>query len=348
MLSWRDITHPQAGGAEKVTFELLKRWSRLGVTCTWFSAGKGTEVKEGVQLVRSGGRLSVYWKAYRFLSRSHYDVVIDQVNTIPFFTPLYYKGRSVALFHQLCEEVWFYEMGFPLNYIGYYAEKMYLSLYKHTPALTISESSKNCLRRHGIRGAFVMSLGVDSQPLAKVGAKKEGSLVYVGRLKRSKRVDEAILAVSIVAAHVPSVKLHIVGKGEEEERLKELVTSLNLSKNVIFHGFLPKAERNTLLKESCAILVTSVKEGWGLIVTEANAFGTPAIVYNVDGLRDSVLNGRTGVITPKNTPASLAGSIVGLLSDDKLRKELSENALEFAKRYKLNEEEVLNYVMGAV
>jgi len=245
---------------------LLKRWSRLGVTCTWFSAGKGTEVKEGVQLVRSGGRLSVYWKAYRFLSRSHYDVVIDQVNTIPFFTPLYYKGRSVALFHQLCEEVWFYEMGFPLNYIGYYAEKMYLSFYRRTPALTISESSKKCLLRHGIKDAFVISLGVDSKPLAKVGAKKEGSLVYVGRLKRSKRVDEAILAVSIVAAHVPSVKLHIVGKGEEEERLKKLVLALGLSRNVLFHGFVSNKERNKLMKESSAILVTVSFNGILLLI----------------------------------------------------------------------------------
>jgi glycosyltransferase involved in cell wall biosynthesis len=61
-----------------------------------------------------------------------------------------------------------------------------------------------------------------------------------------------------------------------------------------------------------------VKEGWGLIVTEAASQGTPAVVYDVDGLRDSVRNGETGLVTRTNTPAELAANINVLLSQPNL------------------------------
>ncbi len=334
MLSWRDIRNPLAGGAEKVTFELLKRFG----DCTWFASDFGglkSEEVDGVHIIRKGGRYSVYYHAYRYLRKRKFDLVIDQVNTVPFFTPLYYKGRKVAFFHQLCEEVWFYEMPFPLSYVGYYLEKAWLSLYRKVPALVVSESTRKGLLRHGIKKSFVMKDCHDCKVLPKVG-KKDDAFVYVGRLKKSKRVDEIIKAFGIYG----SGRLDVIGSGDDLLRLKRLAKGLN----VVFHGYLPKTQRDRIVARSKAILVASVKEGWGLIVLEAASQGTPAIVYDVDGLRDSVMDGKTGLILKKNTPAEMAKAMKAL------KGAYASNALMYAKGFDWDESarEVKGWLEGVV
>ena len=81
------------------------------------------------------------------------------------------------------------------------------------------------------------------------------------------------------------------------------------------------------------LLVPAVREGWGLVVTEANAMGTPAVAYNVPGLRDSVVNGVTGVLVSNNTPNDLAECAIALLRDQVLLEKYSNNALENSRQY---------------
>ena len=56
------------------------------------------------------------------------------------------------------------------------------------------------------------------------------------------------------------------------------------------------------------VLIPSIREGWGLIVTESNAMGTPVVAYDVNGLRDSVLDGRNGILVKGKDPESLANT----------------------------------------
>jgi len=336
MLSWRDIKNPKRGGAEYVSYELLKRWK--GHECTWFaSAFPGcaeTEDIEGIHIIRKGGPLGVYYEAYKYLQDKKFDIVIDQVNTIPFFTPLYYKGKKISFFHQLCEKIWFYETFFPLSLVGYIAEKVYLRLYRKLPALVVSHSTKKNLEKYGFNNIFVMKDCIDSTPVKEIPIKNSFSLIYVGRLKKSKRVHDIISAFSIVQKEFPSAKLHIVGTGDHryEKRLRKMSGD-----SVTFHGYLEKDKRNELMSRSEAVLVASVKEGWGLIVIEANAMGTPAISYNVDGLRDSVKPMLTGLITQKNNPEGLAKSITDFLKDEMLKKQLSINALNYSRTFNWDE-----------
>ncbi len=431
MLSWRDIKNPKAGGAESVTFELLRRFAKYGHTCTWFCSSfegaKKFETIENVKIIRQGSPISLYWKAYRFLKQTNgtipnentltneranedtktkedvrtpsvsinaksneykktkensakrvltnakeskkkivhgaslkgddsaqtkYDIVIDQINTIPFFTPLYYSGKKVTFFHQLCEDIWFYELGFVPASLGYLAEKLYLRWYNDTPAMTISSSTKLNLKKYGFKDAFVFKDCIDSEPIGRVSKKEGHDLVYVGRLKNSKRVHDIIKAFSIVEKKVPDARLHIAGQGDEwyEWKLKNLVKKNLLESSVVFYGYLGKKQRNKLMKDARAILVTSVKEGFGLIVLEANAQGTPAIVYNVDGLRDAVISSETGLITKKNNPAMLAKTIIAFLTDASMQKRLSENALAYSKTFDWDEEalKVEKFLKGIV
>jgi len=79
------------------------------------------------------------------------------------------------------------------------------------------------------------------------------------------------------------------------------------------------------------LAVTSVKEGWGLVVTEANSQGTPAVVYNVDGLRDSVRHNHTGIICRKNNPDELARQINRLLTNTSKYQQIRRRAWQWSR-----------------
>jgi glycosyltransferase involved in cell wall biosynthesis len=89
--------------------------------------------------------------------------------------------------------------------------------------------------------------------------------------------------------------LTVVGSGEVQGDLKQLVNELGLEAQVVFTGSLAEPEKNAQLMQAHVLLHTSVREGWGLNVIEANALGTPAVVYPVAGLVDSTVHGETGL-----------------------------------------------------
>ena len=143
MLAWKDLNHPKKGGAEVVTDIYLKSLVKSGHEVTLFTAkykdSKSQEKFNGYKIIRNGNSLSVYPKGLLYATKNQkdFDIIIDQVNTIPFFTPLTIKKeKRVAFFHQLCKNIWFYEKSFPLSAIGYLAESLYLKLYATTKTLT--------------------------------------------------------------------------------------------------------------------------------------------------------------------------------------------------------------------
>ena len=150
---WRDMKNPTAGGAGRTTHELCKRWAKAGHKVTVFTSAfpecKSHETIEGYEVVRRGSLLTHYfhaWKYYKNYGKGKYDLVIDQINTIPYFTPLYAKDARIMVFiHQLCREIWFYEKPFPISWVGYMLEPLYLRFYKKYPAITVSESTRQDL-----------------------------------------------------------------------------------------------------------------------------------------------------------------------------------------------------------
>ena len=315
MLAWRDMKNPLKGGAEIVTDIYLSGLSKLGHDVTLFSSkfpnSKQEETYNNYKIIRKGNKLTVYFHGliYATKHQEHYDIIIDQVNTIPFFTPLTIKKeKRIAYFNQLCLNVWFYEMFFPLSFIGYISEVCYLKLYRNTRCITISESSKNDLIKYAWaknNNILISKMQISFTSLNKP-LKKESAFVFVGRLKKSKRVHDCIKALSLIENNNNNkTKLYIIGDGDEryKNQLKNLAENLNLTNNIIFLNDITNQQRNNLMAKCLAILVTSVREGWGLIVTEANANGTIAITYDVNGLRDSNI---TGFITKYNTPSALA------------------------------------------
>jgi len=338
--NWRDIKNPEAGGAEVFTHEVAKRLVESGHEVTLFTATfpgcAKEEVVDGVRIIRAGGRFTVYWKARsyykKFFANERYDVVIDEINTMPFFTPKFFKNREqiVALVHQLAREYWFYETSFLISHIGYYfLENRWLRNYIDVPTVTVSESTKKDLLGLGFKRVFIVPEGLNFKPLDEVPQKESYPVVvYVGRLKRAKRPDHAIRAFKIVKEKFPKAELWIIGDGYFRKELEKMAFE-----GVKFFSGLSNEERRKLVRRAWVLVNPSIREGWGLNVIEANALGTPCVAYDVAGLRDSIKNGETGLLVENGNVRSLAEAIIRILEDESLRKTISKNALEYSRNF---------------
>jgi len=354
IFNWKDINNPEAGGAEVFTHEISKRLVKKGHEVTLFTSQfKGSqkeEIVDGVRIVRDGGKISVYLKAKqhykKVFSKEGYDVVIDEINTRPFFVHKFVtNGEKVfALIHQLAREYWFHETRFPINYIGYYfLENRWLRQYTEIPTITISESTRKDLIEMDFKKIFLIPEGLGFKPLKKIPKKADKPVViFVGRLKKAKRPDHAIEAFKIIKETIPEAELWIVGEGYFRKKLQK-----KLVQGVKFFGHVPEKKKFELLKKAWVLINPSVREGWGINVIEANSVGTPCVAYDVPGLRDSVLNGETGMIVNSGSN-ELAETIIPILNDYKLRRRISKNALTYSKKFNWSKssEEFFNIMNG--
>ena len=338
-LNWRDIKNPEAGGAEVFTHEVAKRLVKRGHEVTLFTAkfkgAKNEEEIDGIHVVRAGNKYTVYRKAKEYwrkkFSKEGYDVVIDEINTRPFMTPKFVKDtKIVALIHQLAREFWFYEMPFPISYLGYhFLEPYWLKSYVNVPTITVSESTKKDLERLGFKEIYEVDEGLSVEPLKEVPEKVEFPLiVFLGRLKRAKRPEHAIEAFKIVKKKIPKAELWIVGDGYLRQKLEKMT-----SEGVKFLGKVLHEEKMEILKKAWLLVHPGVREGFGLNVIEANAYGTPVVAYDIPGLRDSVKYGYNGILVEDGNVKALAEAIIDLIKDDKRRGEMARNSLEWAKRF---------------
>lgn len=257
---------------------------------------------------------------YRKSLRSHFDVVIDEVNTMPFFTPLWAGVPTFMLMFQLAREVWWYESPFPVSAIGYALEPLYLRGYRRTPVFTISKSTEQDLRKLGFKGRItIVPIGIEGGAADAQTKAETPTFLYVGRLAPSKRVAHMLQALARFRHDTGTGTLWLVGSGSAryQRALLKLAERLGIADSVVFWGRVTLPEKHRLMAEAQALLMTSVREGWGLVVTEASACGTPAIVYDVPGLRDSVRHNSTGlVVMPR--PEELSTAMVQITSDPNL------------------------------
>ena len=345
--SWKDRKHPLAGGAEVISGEIMDRLVRDGhavqLITVRYPGSSDSDLINGVRIIRTGNRYSVYLRArqiYRSQFASWADVVIDEMNTIPFGCAYYSKTRSFLFAHQLARQIWFYEMDFPLSIIGYLLEPLYLRLIakKYERALTVSESTRNDLMRYGFppKRIHLIHEGIGLEPVVAVGGHKSRDLVLcLGAVRPMKRTLDAVRAFEAARDLRPELSLVIAGDASSAyaKRITDYVRRSRHRNGISMRGRVSGEERQWLMRQASVVLVTSVKEGWGLVVTEANSQGTPAIVYDVDGLRDSVQNGMTGVVVANNDHRAMGHAIVELLKDDRRYATLQENAWQWSTAF---------------
>jgi glycosyltransferase involved in cell wall biosynthesis len=323
--TWKDREHPLAGGAEVVNEELAKRLAADGHDVVFMVAGFGqvrTARRDGFRIVRVGSRYHSYVSAvaeYFKSWRAWPELVIDECNTMPYFSAWYTSGRHVNFFHMLCREIWFYEFPQPLSSIGYVAEPLYLRLLpRRAPTITVSESTKKDLERLGYRNVHVIPQGIQLSPVPSLDVDKydQPTVLSLGSIRPMKRTLDQVQAFEHAKQAMPNLQMKIAGDatGSYGKKVLDYVAKSRYSADIEYTGRVSDEEKADLMRKSHVITVTSVKEGWGLIVSEAASQGTPAAVYDVDGLRDAVKHGKTGLVTRTNHPAALGDSITALLS----------------------------------
>lgn len=336
MLSWRYLGHPQAGGAETLTHEMLKRCAAAGWEVTAFTAmypgAAPVEDVDGVTVLRRGEQHTVHLHAWRWLRGrlSQFDRVVDQVNTIAFNTPLYVPAElRRLLIHQFAREYWFRETRGAFRLIaplGYALEPLQARLYRTTPAITISDSTRRELEAVGIPVVGVLPMAFHARPVSAL-APKAGPLrlVVVGRLTPAKFLEEALDVFTRVQDAVPEAALDIVGDGDAayRQRLEATVAERGL-RGVTFHGRVTEERKAELLEQAHQHVFTSHREGWGLTVSEAAAAGTPTLAYDAPGVRDSVRDSR--LLAPIGDTAALARRSVELGTDPRLYTAVREEA----------------------
>ncbi len=350
ILNWKDIKNPDVGGAEIIVYELAKRLVNNGHVVTWFcrhfADSSETETIDGIRTIRRGNRITVYLEAYLYYRslRRKPDLVIDCINTICWQTPLYVpEKKRVAYVNQLAKEVFFYELPKPLAYLAYALESWEYKSYKYTNFISYSDSVKKDIATFGIPLSKIKTfpLGVDHERYFPGEKSRIPLFIFVARLVKMKRPELCIRAIKIVVERYPQTKLAIIGYGPEENYLENLIKQLHLKDNIFLANknnlFFTKHAADIkvrLMREAWVLLLPSVKEGWGMVVTEAAACGTPSIVTNVTGLRDSVRNGITGIVLPEDvTVQKLAQAMLRMIEQPKLRKEMSLEAVKWSQNF---------------
>lgn len=339
MLSWRSPGHPQSGGAENLTQEILKRAVARGHDVTWFSAmwpdAPPTEEIDGVKNIREGVQWSVHLRAWRWLRsrRGDYDIVVDQINTIPFFTPLYLPASQRRMYiFQTAREFWWSmtPTAFkPIAPVGYLVEPLYLRLYRRTKAVTISASTRDELAGMGLEpdAIDIIPMANSFAPLSELTPKPAGPfrVLVVGRLEPAKHVEEAIAAFAALQRRIPEAVLEIVGSGTPQYRARlEAEIVRDGVRDVVFHGRVSEERKHELMAGAHVHVFCSHREGWGLTVTEAAALGTPSVGYDVPGVRDSI--GDVRLLAPRADQAAIGARLVELSSSPELYEEVRRAA----------------------
>ncbi|MDH3251452.1 MAG: glycosyltransferase family 4 protein [Ignavibacteria bacterium] len=350
VVNWQDIRHPQGGGAEVHLQEVFSRIARMGhevtLSCCRFPGAPREEVIGGIRILREGGR---HFFNFRFLlsyltrfRRESFDVVVDDMNKIPFFSPLFVRKPILGITHHLFGKSIFLEANPLIAAYVYLMEALAVRLYRRTrvPFVVGSPSTYREMMHEGFPKSQIhlVPYGVDHDTHRMTGVPKSPFplIGYIGRLKRYKSVDQLLRALPAVRANVPELKVQIVGEGGDRVRLESLSARLGLERCVGFTGFVTEERKLELLQQMWCKVTTSTKEGWGLTVIEANACGIPVVASNVPGLRDAVKDNETGLLYPYGDTHALAEQLTKLLTDEALRHRLARNAVAWAETFDWN------------
>ena len=349
-LTWKDSEHPLSGGAEVVNEELAKRLADDGHEVVFlvggFAGGAAEDARDGFSIIRMGSRISVYWKAYRYYKRhlSEWpDLILDEVNTVPFFAKFYGRQKNILFVHQLCREIWLYQMVLPLSLLGYLLEPLYLWLLNDREVVTVSESTKKDLLRYGFSPdkVHIISEGIELEPVASLAIKKYPmpTILAFGAVRPMKRTHHIVKAFEILKKTMPDARLIVAGslEGRYGRRVERMIRDSIYTRDIQCLGKVDAGTKIELMQKSHVLAVASVKEGWGLVITEAASQGTPAVVYDADGLRDSVRDGETGLVAEHNTPADLAMKLNEILRNTGRYARIRENAWEWSKTITFDE-----------
>jgi glycosyltransferase involved in cell wall biosynthesis len=344
MLNWRDLTHPDGGGAERyavnVATGLVQRGHEVTFLCADHGQSPRDEMVDGVRLRRRGGRIGVYLQALRGVRRLEhierpFDVVVDVQNGLPFFSPLATHTPVVSLVHHVHREQWPVVFGPLAARIGWGIEsRLSPRVYRGRQYVAVSGRTKDELAGLGVDPGHIAVIhnGTDEPTCTDVVRSTHPTIVVLGRLMPHKRVEHAIDVLAMLRDSHPDLRLRIIGAGWWAPTVRAHAEARGVSDRVTHLGFISEDRKHAELAAAWVALAPSIKEGWGLNVVEAASHGVPTVAYHgAGGLSESIEDGVTGLLV--GDLDAMAAAVSGLLSDQLLRDTLGAAARIHARRF---------------
>lgn len=341
-LSWRDSSHPEAGGAEKyletVCAGLARRGHQVVVSCPRFPGAAVHEIRAGVHYFRFAGRLSTYPASLARLVSGAFgrpDVIIDVNNGIPYFAPLVTNIPVVGLVHHVHREQWPVVMGPGLATLGWALESRCApKVYAKSLVVAVSETTRDELRTLGYVGDVrVVYNGTEMPGIQRARRSAHPRLAVLGRLVPHKRVEHALEVVARLRPEFPDLELLVIGAGWHQDCLVRRAADLGVAGRVTFTGFVSQGEKHRLLASSWLHLCPSLKEGWGLSVMEAGWHRVPSVAYQGAGaLSESIVDQRSGVLVAPGV-GHLAAEVRRIVRSPELLSQLGLGAHYRAREF---------------
>jgi len=342
ILAWRDLDDPEAGGSERHASNIAALWAEAGIEVTMRTSYAANHPvvswRDGYRVIRKAGRYLVFPRAaFSEMMGWHggRDGLVEIWNGMPFFSPLWARTTHVTWLHHVHAEMWRMTLPPRLAAFGNLVEsRVAPPIYRHTPIITLSESSRRELV-HDLKFrpqlVSVVPPGIDPQYTAGAAKSPEPLVVAVGRLVPVKRYDMLVDALVALKPRHPALRAVIVGEGYSRPELESQIRAARAEDWITMPGRLDDAEVVDLYQRAWVLSMTSLREGWGMIVTEAAACGTPAVVTRVPGFVDAVVEGETGLLADGRD--DLVAGLHAVLADGDLRARLGEHAREYAARF---------------
>ena len=346
VVSYRDMKHPEAGGAEVIIQEVFGRIADQGHEVTLltgaFPGGEARDRIGNLEIHRTGNQFTFNFAApayfKRHLAKRGYDLVAEDINKIPFFMPLHTKAPVLGIVPHLFGTTVFQQASWPIGAYVYLYERFIPLVYRNCTFSVLSGTTRDDLIGRGIAPGHIRVIrsGLDHdlyRPSAVPVRDRPKRIVYLGRLKKYKGIELPILALPKLLETVPDAEYWVVGEGDYRDELERIARGQGVADHVRFPGFVGGKDKVSLLQDTRVLAYTSPKEGWGLSVVEAGACATPVVASDAPGLRESVLDGKTGFLVPHGDVDALADRLTRLLTDDALAESMATEGVRWAATF---------------
>jgi glycosyltransferase involved in cell wall biosynthesis len=341
VIGWRDLDDQEAGGSEVYASTIARLSAEAGIDVTMLTSavqGDRSQVRrDGYHVIRRFGRFTVFPRmamsgALGRLGRP--DVLVEIWNGMPFFSPLWARCPRVVFLHHVHAEMWDMTLAQPaLARLGKFIEfRGAPPLYRASRIVTLSRSSRREIaERLGLPGTNIEVVPPGVDPRFSPGHQKDNHplVVAVGRPVPVKRFDLLINALVELRQRHPTLRAVIVGEGYERPRLEARIRAADAGDWLSLPGRLSDDELVRLYRRAWVAAATSLREGWGMTLTEAAACGTPAVAIAITGHVDAVVHETTRLLVSQggNLVRDMVTSLDAVLIDADLRDRLGTGAL---------------------